>query len=35
VTEWEAEEEEQEEAESWRTILALQVVELELERIVY
>jgi hypothetical protein len=35
VTEWGAEEEEKEEAESWRTVLAVQVVELELGRIVY
>jgi hypothetical protein len=34
VTEWGAEEE-QEQADSWRTVLALQVVELELGRIVY
>jgi hypothetical protein len=36
VTEWGAEEEqEQEQVDSWRTVLALQVVELELGRIVY
>jgi hypothetical protein len=35
VTEWGAEEQQQQQAESWRTVLAVQVVELELERIVY
>jgi hypothetical protein len=35
VTEWGAEEQQQQqEAESWRTVLAVQVMELELGRIV-
>jgi hypothetical protein len=35
VKEWGAEEEQQQQAESWRSVLPVQVVELELGRIVY